>query len=151
MPILLDPEVSALSTLTNVQNSLFVPDLFGFVNREPTYTLHPTQPTEEEGATTDTSEPLPEPPKIQEPVSDQLQHIFSISSVLDESDTRFAVLPDESNLEGWTKADVEELNDHVRHMLHSRRSKFKRAMKGFGQYVSKRTLSPLVLWNAWLI
>lgn len=149
----LDPEVSALSTLTNVQNSLFVPDLFGFVNREPTYTLHPTQPSEEEGTTTDASEPLPEPPKFQEPRSDvnQLQHVSSISSVLDENDTRFAVLPDESNLEGWTKAEVEELNDHVRHMLHSRRSKFKRSMKGFGQYVSKRTLSPLALWNAWLI
>lgn len=138
----LDPEVSALSTLTNVQNSLFVPDLFGFVNREPTYTLHPTQPSEEEGTTTDASEPLPEPPKFQEPRSgvNQLQHVSSISSVLDENDTRFAVLPDEGNLEGWTKAEVEELNDHVRHMLHSRRSKFKRSMKGFGQYVSKRTL-----------
>lgn len=132
-----DPEVSALSTLTNVQNSLFVPDLFGFVNREPTYTLSPPQHeavTEEEGTTTDDAgENLQEP----RPDAKSLRHLSSISSVLDVGETRFAVLPDESNLEGWTKADVEELNDHVRHMLHSRRSKFKRAMKGFGQYVSK--------------
>ena len=51
---------------------------------------------------------------------------------------RFAVLPDGASLEGWTQEDIEELNDHVRHMLHSRRSKFKRAMKGFGQYVKRR-------------
>ncbi|KAK5636319.1 hypothetical protein RRF57_012031 [Xylaria bambusicola] len=30
-----------------------------------------------------------------------------------------------------------ELNDHVRHMLHSRRNKFKRIMKAFGKYVSR--------------
>lgn len=147
---LLDPEVSALSTLTNVQNSLFVPDLFGFVNREPTYTLSPPQAEsspEEEGATTDTSEPHPEPTKLQEPRNDlqQIQPLSSISSVLDAADPRFAILPEESNLEGWTKEDVEELNDHVRHMLHSRRNKFKRAMKGFGQYVSKRRSPSLLI------
>lgn len=58
--------------------------------------------------------------------------------MLEKQDTRFAVLPEGSNLEGWTERDIEELNDHVRHMLHSRRSKFKRSMKGFGKYVSKR-------------
>lgn len=139
---LLDPEVSALSTLTNVQNSLFVPDLFGFINREPTYTLSPPRHeavTEEEGTTTDDGGD-----NLQEPRPDMknLRHLSSISSVLDAGETRFAVLPDETNLEGWTKEDVEELNDHVRHMLHSRRSKFKRSMKGFGQYVSKRESPP---------
>lgn len=139
---LLDPEVSALSTLTNVQNSLFVPDLFGFVNREPTYTLSPPKAdpgSEEEGTTTDTSERLQEPSKISDtrPPVPRARY-SSISSVLNEDDTRFAVLPDEHNLEGWSKEDVQELNDHVRHMLHSRRNKFKRAMKGFGQYISKR-------------
>lgn len=124
-----------------MQNSLFVPDLFGFVNREPTYTLSPPQgdPSEEEGTTTDTSERLQEPSKPSDtrPPVPRARH-SSISAVLDEGDPRFAVLPDEDNLEGWTKEEVEELNDHVRHMLHSRRNKFKRAMKGFGQYVSKR-------------
>jgi hypothetical protein len=41
-------------------------------------------------------------------------------------------------LEGWTKRDKAEVNDHVRHMLHSKRSKFKRTMRGFGQYVRRR-------------
>ena len=145
----IDPEVSALSTLTNVQNSLFVPDLFGFVNREPTYTLSP--PTddpvlEEEGTTTDASEQQQvqeDPPKVKkERPSIARARDTSISAVLDEGDTRFAVLPEQSSLEGWSKQDVEELNDHVRHMLHSRRSKFRRGMKGFGKYVSKRTFYP---------
>lgn len=143
----IDPEVSALSTLTNVQNSLFVPDLFGFVNREPTYTL--SRPaadpvSEEEGATTDASEQqgADQPAKLKEErPSIARARDTSISAVLDEGDTRFAVLPEQSSLEGWTKEDVEELNDHVRHMLHSRRSKFKRGMKGFGKYVSKRMSS----------
>lgn len=138
----IDPEVSALSTLTNVQNSLFVPDLFGFVNREPTYTLSPPRAdpvSEEEGTTTDASEQLHDPTKVKEGrPSIARARDTSISAVLDEGNTRFAVLPEQSNLEGWTKEDIEELNDHVRHMLHSRRSKFKRGMKGFGQYVSKR-------------
>jgi hypothetical protein len=64
--------------------------------------------------------------------------LTSLSAVLGKQDPQFAVLPDGSNLEGWTAQDVEELNDHVRHMLHSRRSKFRRSMKGFGKYVSKR-------------
>ncbi|KAI9929807.1 hypothetical protein ASPWEDRAFT_167476 [Aspergillus wentii DTO 134E9] len=131
----IDPEVSALSTLTNVQNSLFVPNLGGFLNRNPTYTLTPPREaaTEEETTTDENEEPAEEP----KPHTglERLHHFTSLSSVL--HDPRFAVLPDGSNLDGWTIADVEELNDHVRHMLHSRRSKFKRAMRGFGQYVSK--------------
>jgi hypothetical protein len=47
-------------------------------------------------------------------------------------------LPDDKTLEGWTKEDKEELDDRVRHMLHSRRAKMKRALKGFGQYVRRR-------------
>lgn len=54
------------------------------------------------------------------------------------SDSRYAVLPHGTRLDGWSKEDKKELNDHVRHMLHSRRSKFKRSMRGFGQYVKRR-------------
>jgi hypothetical protein len=54
------------------------------------------------------------------------------------SDSRYAVLPHGTSLEGWSKEDKKELNDHVRHMLHSRRSRFKRSMRGFGQYVKRR-------------
>ncbi|KAL4890113.1 hypothetical protein BDV59DRAFT_99792 [Aspergillus ambiguus] len=131
----IDPEVSALSTLTNVQNSLFVPNLGPLVNRNQTYTLSPPRDESDETTTTDEGEEeFPEKhdirPSLERPLT-------SLSAVLEEQDTRFAVLPEGSNLEGWTVRDVEELNDHVRHMLHSRRSKFKRSMKGFGKYVRK--------------
>lgn len=108
----------------------------------PTYTISPpeAESLEDETSTTDEGE---EPSEASKPDSvrrtaalDRLHSVSSLSSVI--GDPRFAVLPEGSNLAGWTKADVAELNDHVRHMLHSRRSKFKRAMKGFGQYVSKR-------------
>jgi len=60
----------------------------------------------------------------------------SIDSVMTES--RYAVLPHGASLDGWSKEDKQELNDHVRHMLHSRRSKFKQSMKGFGKYIRRR-------------
>lgn len=59
----------------------------------------------------------------------------SISSQV--SDSRFAVLPHGVSLEGWSDEEVAELNDHVRHLLHSRKEGFKRGWKGFRQYVSK--------------
>ncbi|KAJ5833669.1 hypothetical protein N7474_001980 [Penicillium riverlandense] len=132
----IDPEVSALSTLTNVQNSLFVPNLGSFVNRMPTYTISRPPPSsdEEQGTTTDEAE-LSEDAKKERPRIEQLRPFTSMSSVV--SGPRFAVLPEGHDLEGWTKEDFAELNDHVRHMLHSRRSKFRRAMKGFSQYVRK--------------
>lgn len=125
-----------MSTLTNVQNSLFVPNLGPLINRNQTYTLSPPRYESDETTTTDEGEEeLPEKhdvrPSLERPLT-------SLSAVLEEQDTRFAVLPEGSNLEGWTPRDIEELNDHVRHMLHSRRSKFKRSMKGFGKYVRKR-------------
>ncbi|KAJ6097475.1 hypothetical protein N7499_001849 [Penicillium canescens] len=136
----IDPEVSALSTLTNVQNSLFVPNLGGFVNRMPTYTISRPQYSsdEEQGTTADEGE-LSEEAKLKKdkerPIVEQLRPSPSMSSVL--PGPRYAVLPETRGLEGWTKEDYAELNDHVRHMLHSRRSKFKRSMRGFGQYVRK--------------
>ncbi|KAL4788108.1 hypothetical protein BJX76DRAFT_317118 [Aspergillus varians] len=133
----IDPEVSALTTLTNVQNSLFVPNLGSLVNRNQTYTLSPpsdwdqgeTTSTEEDEGKED-KERLEPRPRLDRPIT-------SISSVLDDGEPRFAILPEGINLEGWSYDEVEELNDHVRHMLHSRRSKFKRSMRGFGKYVSK--------------
>ena len=56
------------------------------------------------------------------------------------NDKYYAVLPHGVTLPGWTEEEKLELNDHVRHMLHSKRSKFKRSMKGFGQYVRRREL-----------
>jgi hypothetical protein len=78
--------------------------------------------------------------EIKEPeVRPSIEH--TLTSVIGEGEEpRFAVLPEGSNLAGWSPEEIEELNDHVRHMLHSRRSKFKRSMKGFRKYVSKREL-----------
>ncbi|KAJ5775350.1 uncharacterized protein N7511_000361 [Penicillium nucicola] len=135
----IDPEVSALSTLTNVQNSLFVPNLGGFINRMPTYTISRPQYSSDEDQETTTDEgALSDEAKLQkdqERPSEQLRPSASMSSVL--AGPRYAILPETRGLEGWTKEDYAELNDHVRHMLHSRRSKFKRSMRGFGQYVRK--------------
>ncbi|KAJ5360598.1 Protein of unknown function DUF2985 [Penicillium concentricum] len=133
----IDPEVSALSTLTNVQNSLFVPNLGGFINRMPTYTISRPQYSsdEEQGTTTDEGEPSKGDKAKQRPTLAKLHSFSSMSSVL--RGPKYAVLPEGQGLEGWTREDFAELNDHVRHMLHSRRSKFKRSMKGFRQYVRK--------------
>lgn len=68
-----------------------------------------------------------------------LAHSHSISSVL--SDTNFAVLPHGVVLEGWSEEDKAELNDHVRHLLHSRKAKFRRSMRAFGKYVRTRGCS----------
>ncbi|EKV12900.1 Integral membrane protein [Penicillium digitatum] len=133
----IDPEVSALSTLTNVQNSLFVPNLGGFINRMPTYTITRPQYSsdEEQGTTTDEGEP-PEGDKAkQRPTLEQLRSLSSMSLAL--RGPKYAVLPEGHGLDGWTREEYAELNDHVRHMLHSRRSKFKRSMKGFRQYIRK--------------
>jgi hypothetical protein len=135
---LLDPEVSALTTLTNVQNSLFVPNLGSLVNRNQTYTLSPARESEREETTSTEEEEDKESAKGLEPRPPLERPITNISSILDQGEPHFAVLPEGINLEGWSYQDIEELNDHVRHMLHSRRSKFKRSMKGFGKYVSKR-------------
>jgi hypothetical protein len=67
---------------------------------------------------------------------EQTYAMASITSRPDDS--HFAVLPHGETLQGWTAEDRAELNDHVRHLLHSRKEKFKRGMKGFGQYVRKR-------------
>jgi hypothetical protein len=103
----------------------------------PTYTLtrRPSRAAEDRDAT----QRKPEPALTEEPlhaIAERPQPVSSITSALGPD--RFAILPDGVTLDGWTQEDIEELNDHVRHMLHSRRSKFKRAMRGFGQYVKRR-------------
>lgn len=120
-----------------MQNSLFVPDLGRLLNRQPTYNLTRQLPIEETTGDVDLSRLSIDDRKRVSGPSAPLYRQDSIRSVLGE-EAPFAVLPDGTTLEGWTIADVEELNDHVRHMLHSRRSKFKRSMKGFGQYIKKR-------------
>ncbi|QIX01801.1 hypothetical protein AMS68_007318 [Peltaster fructicola] len=150
---LVDPEVQTLGTLTNVQNSLFVPDLGRLLNRRPTYDLTSRPSTarlasavdltsRSRGDTlrsrADTASTLPRPSTVQEHSGEETKvsgRRASISSQLTES--HWAVLPHGETLEGWTDEDVEQLNDHVRHLLHSRREGFKRSWRGFKKYVSK--------------
>ncbi|KAE9973223.1 hypothetical protein EG328_004506 [Venturia inaequalis] len=133
----IDPEISTLSTLTNVQNSLFVPNLGSWLNRRPTYnmTRQATNATFKSARPT-TADPIKEESeneyRLERP---NLTHSDTISSTLTES--RYAVMPHGERLYGWSDEEKEELNDLVRHMLHSRRAAFKRGMKGFGQYVRK--------------
>lgn len=163
-----------MTTLTNVQNSLFVPDLGWLLNRRPTYSLtrRPTNIPEAK-APQDLTTPVRIPPRTAEAqVPEQKQErlealsleatrylspeerselerpdtetskrfkarrTHSLSSVISES--QFAVLPHGVSLAGWSQEDKDELNDHVRHLLHSRRAKFKRSMRGFGKYVRRR-------------
>jgi hypothetical protein len=143
--------VSTLSTLTNVQNSLFVPSLGRVLNRRPAYTLA-AEPDElrrlhklkaslkeasstlKERTKTKIGNLLGRPP---------LLRASSISSNL--TDEHWAVLQHGETLDGWTVAEKEILDDMVRHALHSRRAKFKRALKGFGKYVRRRKLNFYVI------
>ncbi|TFB01783.1 hypothetical protein CCMA1212_006582 [Trichoderma ghanense] len=162
---IIDPEVQTLSTLTNVQNSLFVPDLGPWINRRPTYVLSQREagphgrlgrPAERE------EERLPQVPDEEarvetgvEPTAEAeaeapatLRRSDTITSRL--TDSHYAALPHGFSLDGWTEEEKMELDDRVRHMLHSRRSRFKRTMKGFGQYV-RRPLGFFVTLYATLI
>ncbi|KAI9744140.1 MAG: hypothetical protein M1818_002292 [Claussenomyces sp. TS43310] len=141
-----DPEVSTLTSLTNVQNSLFVPDLGRYLNRRPTYTLSrhdsilgPKEDVEkiEEDFEGEDDRESTHPQDRVAPGLARSETLTTISSSLSDNTEHYAVLPHGTSLEGWTAADKQELNDHVRHLLHSRRAKFKRGMKGFKQYASK--------------
>ena len=117
-----------------------MPDLGRYLNRRPTYTLtrHATGATQA-GA-------IKEEPVIEEAAEEivdeeelEARRTYTLTSMTSRLDGQhFAVLPHGERLEGWTAEDRAELNDHVRHLLHSRKEKFKRSMKGFGQYVKKR-------------
>ncbi|KAI7789101.1 integral membrane protein [Diaporthe eres] len=129
----LDPEVSTLTSITNVQNSLFIPSLGRWVNRRPTYDVSGMRGPAGGRSREELSQQ--QTAAVQEDQRSESGRAYSISSNLD--DTHYAVLPHGESLEGWSQEEVEMLNDHVRHMLHSRRSKFKRGLKGFGRYVSR--------------
>ncbi|KAH8601566.1 hypothetical protein B0O99DRAFT_501078 [Bisporella sp. PMI_857] len=131
-----DPEVSTLNTLNNVQNSLFVPNLGSWVNRRPTYTLsrYPTRSTVPVAPDLTPAVEAEEEP-LERGTIGRTYTATSLSSRLDDS--HFAVLPHGERLQGWSKEERDELNDHVRHLLHSRKEKLKRSWMGFKQYVRK--------------
>jgi len=151
--------VSTLTTLNNIQNSLFIPDLGWLYRRQPTYNLTQLSPntSDEENIVGVGSE---DPEKVEQPrdgIVDQdedmdrvgtgarrpeatrMETNNTISSVLTgmSEGHNYAVLPHGASLPGWTTEEKKLLNDHVRHLLHSRRAKFKRSMRGFGRYVRK--------------
>lgn len=66
----------------------------------------------------------------------QTSHALSITSNL--TDSHYAVLPHGASIDDWTEEEKEMLDDHVRHLLHSKREKFKRGWRGFVQYVKRR-------------
>ncbi|KAL2195601.1 hypothetical protein P885DRAFT_70225 [Corynascus similis CBS 632.67] len=142
-----DPEVATLSSITNIQNSLFVPSLGRWVNRRPTYDLSQLPPMP--GAFPSGSKETLTATKAAEggqPAAGARSP--SLSSVL--SEPQYAILPNDASLAGWPEEDIKALNDYVRHMLHSRRSKIKQRFKAFGKYV-KRPLGFLVTLYATLI
>jgi hypothetical protein len=152
----IDPEVATLTSLTNMQNSLFIPNL-PWLNRHPTYNIRRREDLEElamlqreaqvaEAAQAEPQRAQQTAPKLQRTSTEATATTFmTIDSQLTES--RFAVLPEDTDLSGWTTQDKKEVNDHVRHMLHSRRSKMKRSLKGFGQYVRRRKYYPTTSLN----
>ncbi|KAK7752262.1 hypothetical protein SLS62_005796 [Diatrype stigma] len=147
-----DPEVATLSSITNVQNSLFIPSLGRFVNRQPTYRLshiprlpgsYPSQ--ENIMSSRRTSAAGPEEQELTGPVRPSIERVPSTMT-----ERFYAVRPHNATLDNWTEEEIAELNDHVRHMLHSRRNKMKRRFKAFGQYM-RRPLGFLVTVYATLI
>jgi len=76
----------------------------------------------------------------------ELERTHSITSVMTES--HYAVLPHGVSLDDWSEEDKEALDDHVRHMLHSKRSKFKYSMIAFGKYIQKRKWESVSWINA---
>ena len=150
--IITDPEVSALTTLNNVQNSLFLPNLPWLYNRQPTYDLGQAtsdSSDEEMGRAGTAKREGDQAPEMTQPgeleqaagggrgVLRRQNTIDSILSTMDEQGPghHYAVLPHGASLTGWTDEGKAALDDHVRHLLHSRRARFKRTMRGFGRYV----------------
>lgn len=146
-----DPEVSTLTTLNNVQNSLFIPNFGRFYDRRPTYELSQSESTsDEEVAEAVGQQAENQGQDAEKAFRDSARHLRppeptglsrtnTISSVLTgvSEGHNYAVLPHGASLPGWTAEEKALLNDRVRHLLHSRRAKFRRSMRGFGRYVRK--------------
>ncbi|CBX95761.1 hypothetical protein LEMA_P029130.1 [Plenodomus lingam JN3] len=145
----IDPEISTLTTLNNVQNSLFLPNLPWLYNRQPTYDLaqSPTSSSSDEelGTVGDARggggqlQDRTEPDEAEQGARARLSRTNTIDSILSTMDEgpghHYAVLPHGASLQGWSDEEKAALDDHVRHLLHSKRAQFKRTMRGFGRYM----------------
>ena len=142
----IDPEVATLTTLNNVQNSLFIPNLGTWYRRQPTYDLSqpsPVTPPDEESGHAQTSvdyekqtETTETEGRARRPGAPRMDTISSVLTGMSEGHN-YAVLPHGASLPGWTPEEKAALNDHVRHLLFSKRAKFRRGLRGFGRYVRK--------------
>jgi hypothetical protein len=126
-----------------------IPYLGRYLNRRPAYVLtrRPTDSDESERASEgDTAEKL----KLEKrPTAERTHTGGTLNTITSRvNDKYYAVLPHGVSLPGWSEEEKLELNDHVRHMMHSKRSKFKRGLKGFGQYIRKRKCSTSNITNS---
>ena len=157
------PKYRPLSTLTNVQNSLFVPQLGRLVNRQPAYHFS-TEPEELERLQKLKQELSELKYELKDRAKRKIRDLLgrpqpiripSISSQMNEY--HYAVLNHGETLQGWSQSDKDWLDDLVRHSLHSRRAKIKRSLKGFSKYVRRRKyhtsaeMNPLTLPSTWFI
>ncbi|KAF3232875.1 hypothetical protein TWF192_002802 [Orbilia oligospora] len=141
-------------------------DVIGsFINRHPTYDLSSIAGRESrrgsraEQPTTSMIEDVQVPPEEEVPPEDneapippalQRQRSRALSITSNLTDSHYAVLPHGVTIDDWTEEERAMLDDHVRHLLHSKREKFKRGWRGFKQYV-KRPLGLFVTIYATLI
>jgi hypothetical protein len=116
------------------------------LNRRPTYTLS-RRPADDDSESTasdadaeDGKEKEKQRPNVERrPTAPRTYTGGTLNTITSRvNDKYYAVLPHGVTLPGWSEEEKLQLNDHVRHMMHSKRSKFKRGMKGFRQYVKKR-------------
>jgi hypothetical protein len=130
---------------------LFLPNLPWLYNRQPTYDLgQATSDSSDEEMGSASREKIREdqhqlPHMTQDGELESAAQgrgltrtntIDSILSTMEEGpEHHYAVLPHGASLPGWTDEEKAILDDHVRHVLHSKRAKFKRTMRGFGRYV----------------
>ena len=161
----IDPEVQAMTTLSNVQNSLFVPNLGNYFQRTPQMTLtrRPTgapvtpgelpagaaDPRTAEGAAmarratamsaiSRRSTVAGGPRPLTERRSTLLDQ-FQRQGTKDSSAGEHAVLPDGYTWDDWTEEEREELDDYVRHLMHSKKEAGRRKWRGFLKFASRRT------------
>ena len=84
-------------------------------------------PQAEAGVVESPEEPVPSSAgKIVKNTVNQGKYFVISSKLVDMSD--------------WTEEEKEELDDYVRHLLHSRKERFRRGLRGFGKYVRTREL-----------
>ncbi|KZV89757.1 hypothetical protein EXIGLDRAFT_838290 [Exidia glandulosa HHB12029] len=140
----IDPEVATMTNLSDMQNSLFVPNLGSYLDRARPFRM---------------SKPPPPPPEMRQPrpkvdtptaPPDELaamdQHKQRRREEREDSDATetesvvqagdYLMLP--AGCVDWNKLtedELRELDDYVRHLLHSKRERAKRVWRGFKQYV----------------